>query len=443
MKAAFRPGNCGTNKLRPGIPTTQSLSARRSTLTLPNGIVATYSYDNDSHLTGISYALNSNPVGVLNYGYDALGMRTSVSGSMARTGLPQPIPTASYDGGNELLAWNESVLSYDSNGNMLSDGMHNYAWDARNHLSTIDSGSTGSFVYDPAGRRATKVISGTSTSFLNDLANPVQELSGSTPTANLLTGGLDEYFTRTDASGTSNFLTDALGSTAALTDPTGNIQTQYNFDPFGSTTLSGNSSTNSFAYTGREKDGTGLYYNRARYYSPTVQRFVSEDPLGFASGDFDFYSYVGNNPVNRIDPYGMYGMFGRSCGAKDCRNYFLKHAYGPIGNFLANTAVPSFSSVSIFTNTWSWLQGEGLTLLAKGALSGGPMLYGRLMTLTGTNLLQYSGQAAAASEALTQGAIVTTGGALAGQALLFIGVEGSVFSTTADLYSRWVCRNVQ
>src|SRR5205823_9330739 len=120
------------------------------------------------------------------------------------------------------------------------------------HLSTIDSGSTGSFVYDSGGRRATKVISGTQTNFLYDLANPVQELSGTTPTANLLNGGLDEYFTRTDASGTSNFLTDALGSTSALTDASGTVQTQYSFDPFGNTTQSGSSSTNSFAYTGRE-----------------------------------------------------------------------------------------------------------------------------------------------------------------------------------------------
>src|SRR5260221_1143414 len=165
-------------------------------------------------------------------------MRNSVSGSFARTGLPQPIPSASYDGENELLTWNESALSYDANGNMLSDGTHNYAWDARNHLSTIDSGSTGSFVYDPSGRRATKVISGTGTNFLYDLANPVQELSGTTPTANLLTGGLDEDFTRTDSNGVRNFSTDALGSTATLTDATGTIQTQYSFDPFGSTTQS-------------------------------------------------------------------------------------------------------------------------------------------------------------------------------------------------------------
>lgn len=57
--------------------------------------------------------------------------------------------------------------------------------------------------------------------------------------------------------------------------------------------------------TGRENDGTGLYYYRARYYSPTMQRFVSEDPIRFLSGDFNLYAYVGNNPLLFIDPFGL------------------------------------------------------------------------------------------------------------------------------------------
>lgn len=56
---------------------------RRSTLTLPNGIIATYSYDNDSHLAGIAYSLNSTSVGNLTYSYDAWGMSNSVSGTFA------------------------------------------------------------------------------------------------------------------------------------------------------------------------------------------------------------------------------------------------------------------------------------------------------------------------------------------------------------------------
>jgi hypothetical protein len=113
---------------------------------------------------------------------------------------------------------------------------------------------------------------GANTNFLYDGANPVQELSGSTVTANLLTGGIDERFTRTDSNGTSDYLTDALGSTIALTDSNGNPQVQYSYAPFGSISING-TTTNSYTYTGRETDGLGVYYYRARYYNPTTGRF--------------------------------------------------------------------------------------------------------------------------------------------------------------------------
>jgi hypothetical protein len=79
-------------------------------------------------------------------------------------------------------------------------------------------------------------------------------ISGTSAPANLLTGGVDEYFQRTDSAGGRNFLTDALGSTLALTDSTGAVQTSYTFEPFGNRTVTGASTTNSFAYTGRELD---------------------------------------------------------------------------------------------------------------------------------------------------------------------------------------------
>jgi RHS repeat-associated protein len=141
-----------------------------------------------------------------------------------------------------------------------------------------------------------------------DLANPVQELSGTTPTANLLTGGLDEYFTRTDTNGTANFLTDALGSTESLADTTGTIQTQYAFEPFGNVTQSGASSANSFTYTGRENDGIALYYYRTRYYSPQLSRFISEDRIRFLSKDTNLYRYTWDSPANFTDPTGTAGV---------------------------------------------------------------------------------------------------------------------------------------
>jgi uncharacterized protein RhaS with RHS repeats len=87
---------------------------------------------------------------------------------------------------------------------------------------------------------------------------------------------LDEYFTRTDSAGVRNYLTDALGSSVALADESGTLQTEYTYEPFGGTATSGAATTSPFAFTGREADGTGLYYYRARFYDPKLQRFLSE-----------------------------------------------------------------------------------------------------------------------------------------------------------------------
>jgi RHS repeat-associated protein len=159
-----------------------------------------------------------------------------------------------------------------------------------------------SFQYDAFGRR---VLNAAGHGILYDGVNPVQELSGSTVTANLLTGlGVDEVFTRTDSAGARSFLADALGSTISLTDANGVVQTQYAYGPFGATTATGATSGNSFEFTGRENDGTGLYYYRARYYSPGLQRFISEDPIEFFAGDLDLYAYTRNSPTNLTDATG-------------------------------------------------------------------------------------------------------------------------------------------
>ncbi len=83
------------------------------------------------------------------------------------------------------------------------------------------------------------------------------------------------------------------------------IKTDYTYEPFGKFSTSGEASTNSFKFTGREDDGTGLMYYRARYYNPTWGRFISEDPIGFEGGDANLYAYVGNSPCNATDPLGL------------------------------------------------------------------------------------------------------------------------------------------
>jgi RHS repeat-associated protein len=81
------------------------------------------------------------------------------------------------------------------------------------------------------------------------------------------------------------------------------VQTQYTFDPFGTTTSSGATSSNALQFTGRENDGTGWYYYRARYYMPQVGHFVAEDPIEFLGG-INLYAYAGGNPIRYEDPLG-------------------------------------------------------------------------------------------------------------------------------------------
>jgi RHS repeat-associated protein len=167
------------------------------------------------------------------------------------------------------------------------------------------------------------------TAFLYDGGNVIQELSGATPIANSLTGFQpDDIFHRSDSAGTRYFLADALGSTLALTDSSGAVQTQYTYTPFGSTIATGATSGNSFEYTGRENDGTGLYFYRARYYNPAIGRFISEDPIGYRGG-INKYVYARNNPISYDDPLGL----APQCNSGSCtesKNSKPRHPFGSL-----------------------------------------------------------------------------------------------------------------
>ncbi len=90
-----------------------------------------------------------------------------------------------------------------------------------------------------------------------------------------------------------------------MVNSAGGISTSYQYGPFGQTTMTGTSSTNPFQYIGRELDASGLYFMRARYYNLIAQRFISQDLIGLAGGQPNFYAYVFNSPMNWKDPLGL------------------------------------------------------------------------------------------------------------------------------------------
>jgi RHS repeat-associated protein len=287
---------------------------RRTSLTLPNTNSITYAYNAASELTTLTYKKGTTTLGTLTYTYDAAGNRIKTGGTFARSNLPPALASAGYNANNQQTAFGTTTETYDLNGNLATftdaSGTTTYTWNARNQLTAISGpGLTGSFTYDSFGRRTGRTVNGTVINYVYDGLNPVQEKNGATVTANLLTGlGIDEFFTRTDGVGVRSLLTDALGSTVALGDGTGTLQTQYTYEPFGYTTQTGLASTNSYKYTGREDDGSGLYYYRARYYHPRLQRFIAEDPLSFGGGDPNIYAYAYNNSLMFNDQTGLFGM---------------------------------------------------------------------------------------------------------------------------------------
>lgn len=106
---------------------------------------------------------------------------------------------------------------------------------------------------------------------------------------------------------------DGLGSVSEITDWQGNPLEKYTYDEYGSFTikdggdnpLTYSPSGNRFYFTGREYDFlAGLYYYRARYYDPSIGRFLQTDPIGYEGG-INLYTYCNNNPVNWVDSLGL------------------------------------------------------------------------------------------------------------------------------------------
>ncbi len=326
---------------------------RRALLTLPNGVTVNYGYDNANELTALTYAQgNGTSLGNLAYGYDGDGRVNTKGGSLATDVAPTPTTQApTFDFNDRETHFNGVALSYDANGNLTNDGTNTYTWNARNQLTAITQNGTTqmSYAYDAMGRRISKTVQGgTPTQYLYDNLNAVQETVGTAVNPILNGPGVDERYARNDVTGRTYFLTDALGSTIALTDPTGAIREQYSYDPYGNVTPSDTTTgfTNPYQFMGREADSPGLYYYRARYYSPMMGGFISEDPIGFAGGQLSFYAAFGGDPLDYIDPLGLDWHISQSTGqVTDDQGNVVGQGYAGHGAGVNNPALQNVPMV--------------------------------------------------------------------------------------------------
>lgn len=214
----------------------------------------------------------------------------------------------------------ESGFTHDFEGRLTSQtgvGAKALTWDAKGRVKTVGAES---YIYDPMDYRIGR--SGGSLgnrSYYLEGEHLESEYSGETLQARYFRGStVDElvaaWMLDTDGK-TKPFLFhhDQVSSTTALSGHNGGTTQSVKYAAFGTIQSNAGTSPNRLKYTGREDDGTGLMYYRARYYDPVLGRFISEDPKGFEAG-INFFAYVANNPVNANDPSG----FDTNCMGASC-----------------------------------------------------------------------------------------------------------------------------
>ncbi len=208
------------------------------------------------------------------------------------------------------------AYEWDQVGNLLSDGVNTYTYDAANRLKTLtNSSATVSYTYRCNGEsigqfgcegdRVSRTVNGVTTNYVLDSASPLTQV---------LQDGTNTYIYGVDRIAQMNstvpeyFLTDGLGSVRQLVDNNGAIVLAKNYDPYGTEVSAVGSGLSSYGFTGEMTDSTGLTYLRARYYESGTGRFLTRDMW---EGDvnspmsFNRWMYVQGNPVNYTDPTGM------------------------------------------------------------------------------------------------------------------------------------------
>jgi len=211
-------------------------------------------------------------------------------------------------------------MLYDADGNLVrrtvGTTIDSLLWDDFGQLKEVrrNGATLATFAYDGFGRRKRKTAGGVTVKYVwdGDQLRAEANASGTTQTYSYYPG-LDQLHAVTK-DGVTYYasIEPATGDVNGLINSSTNaVVATYNYTPWGeiessTQTVAG---LNSLRWKGLLYDSeTGLYYMRARYYDPTIRRFISEDPIGLEGG-INQYAFAGDDPVNNSDPSGLTSCF--------------------------------------------------------------------------------------------------------------------------------------
>ncbi|MBI3302464.1 MAG: RHS repeat-associated core domain-containing protein, partial [Deltaproteobacteria bacterium] len=349
-----------------------------------SGVTDTYTYHYDQ--AGRLDEVQKNGTVIASYAYDTNGNRLSVT-------WPGGTVTGAYDAQDRLTQYGATTYTYTANGELQSKTVSGqttrYDYDELGNLLrvTFPGGTQIDYVIDGQSRRIGKNVGGTLVQgFLyQDGLRPIAELDGSgTVVSHFVYGSqatIPDYLIKGGV--TYRIFADHLGSPRLVVDTTtGAIVQRMDYDEFGRVLTDTNPGFQPFGFAGGLYDrDTGLVRFGARDYDPSVGRWTNRDPILF-DGGWNVYAYVGNDPVNFIDPSGLcFGdAFKRNFmfDLKTTNQFFFSFPTGlartGLGMLTAGATAETFGTVTLFqaikSLLWPGLGPSGIATLGVGGTVG-------------------------------------------------------------------------